>query len=96
MVLEAIMTRYNPCVKYELQTEVLEYLSYVEKEPFYVSPVFESVKTDVAESTLNPKFVLFSALISVGLPPRKLFMEKPQTGLIPVFISCICISMSCL
>lgn len=81
MVLEAIMTRYNPCVKYELQTEVLEYLSYVEKEPFYVSPVFESVKTDVAESTLNPKFVLFSAPGATGKSALAKYIAYKYNGI---------------
>lgn len=43
-----------------------EYLKYINEEPFYVPPTFNDVKTDIKQSTLNPKFLLFSAPGATG------------------------------
>lgn len=43
-----------------------EYLNYVKEEPFYISPQFKDVQIDKQSSTLNPKFVLFSAPGATG------------------------------
>lgn len=66
MLLDRIVSKYSACKKYELNQEVKEYLHYVDDEPFYISPVFNDVKTNAGASTLNPKFVLFSAPGAAG------------------------------
>lgn len=64
--LESIICKYDKCKKYTLSPEVADYLRYIEKEPFYISPSFADVKTDKRVSTLNSKFVLFSAPGATG------------------------------
>ena len=54
MLLDRIVSKYSACKKYELNQEVKEYLHYVDDEPFYISPVFNDVKTNAGASTLNP------------------------------------------
>ena len=66
MLLDGIVSKYGTCKKYELNQEVKEYLYYVDDEPFYISPVFNDVKTNAEVSTLNPKFILFSAPGAAG------------------------------
>ncbi len=66
MVLDGIVSKYDICSKYELNQDVKDYLYYVEDEPFYISPVFNDVKTNAEASTLNPKFILFSAPGAAG------------------------------
>ena len=66
MLLDGIVSKYNICKKYELNQEVKEYLYYVNDEPFYISPAFNDVKTNAEVSTLNPKFILFSAPGAAG------------------------------
>lgn len=66
MTIESIINKYHKCKKYELNEEVAEYMQYIEKEPFYISPSFRDIKTQSATSTLNPKFILFSAPGAAG------------------------------
>ena len=66
MVLEGIMTGYSKCKKYEIGKEVIEYLHYVEKQPFYVAPQFSMIKTTSKLSTRYPQLVLFSAPGATG------------------------------
>lgn len=68
MLLEAIIQKdiYVEPKRYELQPLVAEYLKYIDASPFYVAPSFNAVKTDSRLSTLNPKFLLFSAPGAVG------------------------------
>ena len=66
MLLDGIVSEYDICKKYELNQEVKEYLYYVDDEPFYISPAFNDVKTNAEVSTLNPKFILFSAPGAAG------------------------------
>lgn len=66
MLLNGIIAKYHPCKKYDLNAEVSEYLHYVGEEPFYISPAFNDVKTNSHVSTLNPKFILFSAPGAAG------------------------------
>ena len=64
--IEGILNSYKKCKKYQLESEVSEYIRYIDTEPFYISPSFTQVKTNVKISTLNPKFVLFSAPGATG------------------------------
>lgn len=66
MVLEGIMTGYSKCKKYEIGKDVIEYLHYVEKQPFYVAPQFSMIKTTAKLSSRNPQLVLFSAPGATG------------------------------
>lgn len=66
MMLDSIVSKYGTCKKYELNQVVKEYLYYVDDEPFYISPAFNDVKTNMEASTLNPKFILFSAPGAAG------------------------------
>lgn len=66
MVLEGILNPYKKCKRYVLNDEVSEYIRYVDEEPFYISPSFGDVKTDARVSTIQPKFVLFSAPGAAG------------------------------
>lgn len=66
MTLDGIINTYHKCKKYTLNETVADYLQYIEKEPFYISPSFGDVKTNIKQSTLKPKFVLFSAPGATG------------------------------
>lgn len=66
VTLDSITSRYNICKKCEFSSSVSGYLNYVEEHPFYVAPSFNDVRTDERLSTLNPKFILFSAPGAVG------------------------------
>lgn len=66
MILDGILHAYHKCKKYKLSNDVSEYLKYIDEELFYISPSFSDVKTDIKMSTLNPKFVLFSAPGATG------------------------------
>ena len=66
MVLEGIMTGYSKCKKYVIGKDVIEYLHYVEKQPFYVAPQFSMIKTTAKLSSRNPQLVLFSAPGATG------------------------------
>ena len=66
MTIDGILADYKPCKKYALNSTVSTYMEYVENKPFYISPSFSNVKTDSKISTLNPKFVLFSAPGATG------------------------------
>lgn len=66
MQIDAVLNGYQKCEKYDLGTAVSEYIMYIDKEPFFVSPTLTSVTTDNRVSTLNPKFVLFSAPGATG------------------------------
>lgn len=66
MVLEGILGPYRICKRYSLNDSVLDYINYVDDEPFYIPPSFSDVKTDNKLSTLNPKFVLLSAPGAAG------------------------------
>lgn len=66
MTIEGVVTNYQKCQKYVLSNNVSSYLKYVDNEPFYVATDIYDVKTDKRMSTLNPKFVLFSAPGATG------------------------------
>lgn len=66
MNFESIFSNYQKCNVYKIKSSVNEYLNYIAEEPFYVSPSFCDIKTDERISTLNPKFVLFSAPGAAG------------------------------
>ena len=66
MNFESIFSNYQKCNEYKIKSSVNEYLNYITKEPFYVSPSFCDIKTDERISTLNSKFVLFSAPGAAG------------------------------
>ena len=66
MMLDAILGQYKKCKKYKLMDSVSDYLRYIEEKPFYISPSFSDVKTDMKVSTLRPKFILFSAPGATG------------------------------
>ena len=66
MVLDAVLSKYDKCQKYTLNNEVSDYICYIEKEPFYVMPTISDIKTEKTASSLNPKFVLFSAPGATG------------------------------
>ena len=66
MVLEVILNSYKKCKRYALSADVSEYIRYVDEEPFYIAPSFGEVKTDVRVSTVQPKFILFSAPGATG------------------------------
>lgn len=66
MQIDGILNGYQKCSRYELGSAVAEYISYIDSEPFFVSPKLTAVKTDSRVSTANPKFVLFSAPGATG------------------------------
>ena len=66
MVLDGILNSYHKCERYNLSETVKEYLTYIDVEPFYIPPSFNGVKTNIKQSTLKPKFVLFSAPGATG------------------------------
>ena len=66
MNFESIFGKYQKCKEYNIDNSVKEYLDYITEEPFYVSPSFSDIKTDIRGSTLHPKFVLFSAPGAAG------------------------------
>lgn len=66
MKIDGILNGYQKCSRYELGPAVAEYISYIDNEPFFVSPNLTAVKTDNRVSTVNPKFVLFSAPGATG------------------------------
>lgn len=66
MNLDYILSSYNRASEYEISEEVSDFMGYIKTEPFYISPSFTDIKTDVKASTLNPKFILFSAPGATG------------------------------
>lgn len=56
----------NASIRYDLSEKVAKYMRYINKEPFYVKPNFQDVKVDNRISTVDPKFVLYSAPGAVG------------------------------
>lgn len=66
MQIDGILNGYLKCSRYELGSAVSEYITYIDSEPFFVSPKLTAVKTDNRVSTVNPKFVLFSAPGATG------------------------------
>lgn len=66
MTLDGILQAYSKCAKYSLNEDVSEYFKYIEEEPFYIPPSFHDVVTDRRISSLNPKFVVFSAPGATG------------------------------
>ena len=66
MNLDAIIGTYKKCKKYNLNSDVSEYISYKNEELIYISPSFSDVKTNSRTSSLAPKFLLFSAPGATG------------------------------
>lgn len=66
MTLDSIISNYQECKKYSLSADVAEYLQYIDEEPFFVEPMFSDIVIDNRASSLNPKFVLFSAPGATG------------------------------
>ena len=80
MTIEGILGSFTICKKYEINKEAAEYMEYIEEEPFYIPPTFNDVKTDTRISTLNPKFILFSAPGATGKSSlAKYISNKYQT-----------------
>ena len=65
VTLDTILQSLGACKRYTISSDVSNYLTYIDDEVFYVSPSFEQVKTDNKISTLNPHFILFSALLEL-------------------------------
>lgn len=66
VLIDSVLNGYQKCVRYDIKSAVSEYISYIDEEPFFVSPTLNSVKADDRVSTLNPKFILFSAPGATG------------------------------
>ena len=66
MQLDGIMKSHKKAIKYEVSPNVSEYISYTKNKPFYISPSFTDVKTDLRTSTKNPKIIIFSAPGATG------------------------------
>ena len=66
MQIDGILNGYQKCSRYELGSAVSEYITYIDNEPFFVSPKLTAVKTNNKVSTVNPKFILFSAPGATG------------------------------
>lgn len=66
MTIEGILSQLNICKTYSLSEAVSPYMYYVEQKPFYVPSEITDIKTNLRISTVNPKFVLFSAPGATG------------------------------
>ena len=66
MTIEGLLSRFMTCKTYSISEEVSPYLYYIEQEPLYVPSKITDIKTDLRISTLNPKFILFSAPGATG------------------------------
>ena len=66
VILDAVLGRYKKCKKYSLNIDVSDYICYIDKKPFYIAPSISDVKTNIKTSSLNPKFMLFSAPGATG------------------------------
>ncbi len=66
MQLNSVLSKYKRCKKYELSSEVSDYIHYIDEKPFYVEPMITDVKTNLKVSTLNSKIILFSAPGATG------------------------------
>lgn len=75
MILDGIIAQFTPNKSFNINKSVNEYLYYVKDEPFYISPQFENVKIDRQLSSLNPKFMLFSAPGATGKSTLAKFMS---------------------
>ena len=64
--LDVILQNLSKCTRYSLLDEVSNYLFYIDDDVFYVAPSFNEIKTDNKISTLNPRFILFSAPGATG------------------------------
>lgn len=51
MLLDGILSTYNFCKRYSLNDSVLDYIGYIDEEPFYIPPSFSDVKTE--KNTVN-------------------------------------------
>lgn len=66
VTIDAVLKLYSKCKRYTLNDNVSEYLQYIDEKPFYISPSFCDIKTDLRISAWEPKFVLFSAPGATG------------------------------
>lgn len=66
VTLDTILQSLGTCKRYTINSDVSNYLRYIDDEVFYVAPSFEQVKTNNKISTLNPHFILFSAPGATG------------------------------
>lgn len=70
MTIHPIVARHNVCKSYTIDSTVSDYLYYIDddykEQSFYISPEFASIKLSNSMSTLNPKFILFSAAGAAG------------------------------
>lgn len=66
MYLDRILNPYKKCLKYAIDGSKQNYLQYIEDKPFYIPPTFTDVKTNRSISTVNPRFLLFSAPGATG------------------------------
>ena len=80
MNLDYILSSYNKAIEYEISEEVSDFMGYIKSEPFYISPSFTDIKTDVKASSLNPKFILFSAPGATGKTAETDGRAPPSTG----------------
>ena len=66
MFLDGILSSYKKGITYSFDNSVETYLKYITKKPFYISPLFNDVKTNEQVSSLYPKFLLVSAPGAAG------------------------------
>lgn len=81
VLINSIISNYKPCKKYEINSEVSDYLYYIEDEPFYISPSFSDVKTDKRISSANPKILLFSAPGATGKSSLAKYLSYKFNGI---------------
>lgn len=64
--LSAIINQNSKCNTYEINHSVSRYLQYIYNAPFFISPSLRDIKTQSNSTSLNSKFVLFSAPGATG------------------------------
>jgi len=81
VTVDGILMKYGMCKKYDLSADVSDYLKYISEEPFYVPTDISDVKTNSRVSTLNPKFILFSAPGATGKSALAEYMAYKKQAL---------------
>lgn len=66
MQLDEIIAEYAPCNQYVVDSSVSGYLYYPKKEPFFISPDFLEINTEMDIDAEKAKFILFSAPGATG------------------------------
>ena len=81
VTLESILAHFTACKKYSLSHEVSAYLKYIETTPFYVAPTFQKITTEKKSSSLNARFLLFSAPGATGKSALAKYLSNKYNGL---------------